>query len=68
MTLGAMALSVAAVRADNVLYRYEGDVLPYDESAGWQVFDEYDNACTESIQDGHFLNSRTGFGSLTNYT
>jgi hypothetical protein len=41
--------------ADELLCRYEGDVLPYDESAGWQVFRACTSPCTESLVDGRFV-------------
>ena len=58
LVLGGVALWCAA---DDVLYRYEGDVLPYDESAGWIVANPCDGACQESIIDGHYV---TEFGEL----
>jgi len=40
--------------ADEVIHRYEGNVLPYDESAGWEGYPcEY--PCTESVEDGHLV-------------
>jgi len=41
--------------ADDVIYTYEGDVLPYDESAGWEVFNPCEPPCTESLEGGHFV-------------
>jgi hypothetical protein len=49
-----IALS-AASRADDVLYRYEGDVLPYDPSAGWLIVDRCELQCAESVESGHFV-------------
>ncbi len=41
--------------ADEALYQYEGDVVPYDESAGWIIADPCDPPCSEDLQDGHFI-------------
>ncbi|MGB2986498.1 MAG: hypothetical protein WBE26_11515, partial [Phycisphaerae bacterium] len=40
--------------ADELLYRYEGDVVPYDESAGW-LDGLCEDPCSESIENGHFV-------------
>jgi len=54
-------------RADDTLYRYEGDVLPYDESAGWRVYDPCESPCTELLEDGHFVLFWPEAGDLANY-
>ena len=33
--------------ADEVLYRYEGDVLPYDPAAGWIIANPCENQCSD---------------------
>ena len=50
-----LAVSPASVFADEVLYRYEGDVLPYDPSEGWIVAHACEDPCSESLADGHFI-------------
>ena len=35
VTISLVALGATAALADDLLYRYEGNVLPYDASAGW---------------------------------
>ncbi len=41
--------------ADELLYRYEGNVAPYDPSAGWLHFDPCESPpCTEVIENGTF--------------
>ena len=57
----------AATRGDDFLYRYEGDVLPHDPSAGWEIFQPCESPCTESLEPGHFLLFWPVAGSLTNY-
>ncbi|MCH9001389.1 MAG: hypothetical protein IIC02_02350 [Planctomycetes bacterium] len=42
-------------RADETLYRYEGDVLPLDPSAGWVMGNPCDPPCSEFLEDGHFV-------------
>ena len=54
-------------RADDVLYAYEGDVLPYDESAGWVVFDPCEDPCSDWNEDGHFVLHWSEPGDLVNY-
>ena len=34
-----LGLVSAPLLADEVIYRYEGDVVPYDESEGWFIND-----------------------------
>jgi len=62
MLLIAVGVLVLAVRgfADDTLYRYEGGVLPYDASAGWQIFDACETLCSESLEDGYFVLTWTG--------
>ncbi len=45
----AIATASAVVRADETLYRYEGNVLPYEAAAGWQVFDPCEPPCSEAV-------------------
>ena len=40
---------------DDILHRYEGDVPPYDESAGWNNYGPCVYPCSESLEDGHFV-------------
>ncbi len=54
-------------RADEVLYAYEGDVLPYDESAGWVVFNPCEEPCSDWIEDGHFVLHWSEPADLVNY-
>ena len=66
---GAICLVLqGAVFADDVIYRYEGDVLPHDPSEGWLVFDPCDPPCSESLEDGHFVLFWPQAGNLANYT
>jgi len=58
---------VAAVRADEIVYRYEGDTVPYDPSTGWLIFDSCEGACLESVSDGHFRLDWEVGGDQTNY-
>ncbi|MCH8243381.1 MAG: hypothetical protein IH897_12355, partial [Planctomycetes bacterium] len=57
---------VAAARADDTIYRYEGNVVPYDESAGW-LDGLCEDPCSESIEDGHFVLRWSIAGDLANY-
>ena len=53
--------------ADETLYRYDGDVLPYDASAGWVIADPCEPPCDESLNGGHFVNHWAEVGDLVNY-
>ncbi len=37
------------------IYRYEGNVHPLDESAGWLLGNACEDPCSESVEDGHFV-------------
>ena len=41
--------------ADDTRYRYEGDVVPWDESAGWIIADPCDAPCSASVENGRFV-------------
>ena len=47
----------ALALGDEVLYRYEGDMLPYadHENAGWLNGNPCDPPCTDSIEDGRYV-------------
>jgi len=49
------SVAVSCCLADETLYRYEGDVLPYDESAGWEIFNPCEDPCSESLENGRFV-------------
>jgi len=44
-----------AGRADEVIYRYEGNVMPYDPSAEWENANPCEPPCSASNEDGHLL-------------
>jgi hypothetical protein len=56
-------------RADDLLYSYDGDVLPYDENAGWIVADACggQDACSEHLDGGFFSLEWSIFGNQANY-
>ena len=49
--LFALAVLATQVLGDDIIHRYEGDVLPYDESAGWMGV-PCEEVCEESVGDG----------------
>ena len=65
--VAALSFAVSASFADEVLYTYEGDVLPYDDSAGWIIADPCEAPCGESVADGHFILHWPDPGNLANY-
>ena len=67
-----LVLALAAAHrtcADDVLYRYEADAFPYDESAGWIVADSCDpnRMCSERLEDGHFMLEWGDRSDIVNY-
>ena len=56
------------VFGDGLLYRFEGDVLPYDPSAGWVIFQPCVGTCQESVENGHFVLRWPTPGGFNNYT
>ena len=69
ITLFGVAYCSQLVFADELLHRYEADVLPYDPSTGWELFDPCDRSCSESLDQGFFLLTYPpSGGSSTNYT
>jgi len=58
---------VCGAWGDDILYRYECDVLPYDPSAGWIIADPCSGVCTESLEDGHFVLRWTQADNFANY-
>lgn len=58
MTMIRVILILTAVTtlciADEILHQYEGDVLPYEEDAGWEIFNACEGPCSEDVIDGAF--------------
>ena len=44
-----------AVTADVLLYRYEGDVPPYDPSVGWINTNPCDPPCSDGVENGYYF-------------
>jgi hypothetical protein len=53
---------------DDVLYRYEGDVLPYAQAAGWSIFNACEDECSERLDNGHFALHWTQAMDIVNYS
>ncbi len=64
----AVALFAVSIRADEALYRYEGDVIPQNPSAGWTVFQPCVETCQELLEDGHFVLEWSGGYPFANYS
>ncbi len=65
--LCGLSMLASTVRADDLLYGYEGDVLPYDESAGWLKGGSCEASCSESLEDGHFVLTWEDSGEAVGY-
>ena len=54
-----LAAAALPASADETLFRYEGNVLPYDESLPefdrWLIFNPCEEPCSASLEDGHFI-------------
>ncbi|UCE61266.1 MAG: hypothetical protein JSU63_05850 [Phycisphaerales bacterium] len=50
-----IGLSTGPALGDETLYRYEGNVLPYDPTAGWNQNNPCEDPCVESLDSGHFV-------------
>jgi len=67
ISLVMLLVAVGSLSADELLYSYEGIVVPYDTSAGWVIYDPCEPECSESIQDGHFVLTWVGGADIANY-
>ncbi|MCH7885323.1 MAG: hypothetical protein IIC01_08740, partial [Planctomycetes bacterium] len=69
VTIALVALAASAAFADDLLYRYEADVLPYDPSAGWINGSPCrdNDGCIESLQDGHLILHWADSGDIVGY-
>jgi len=63
-----VSCAVYPALADDTLYRYEGNVLPYDASAGWAVYNACEPPCFESLEGGQFVLSWDEPADLANYS
>ncbi len=45
----------ACCAADEILFRYEGDQLPYAKGAGFEIFNACEGPCSEQVEDGVFV-------------
>ena len=66
----ALVLGVGGVaQADDVIYQYEGDVLPHDPSEGWIVTNGgCESPCTEGNANGKFFLFWPTPGDIAGYT
>ncbi|MBN4058928.1 hypothetical protein JYU10_00495 [bacterium AH-315-J04] len=53
--------------ADELLYSYEGDVVPWDPSAGWRIAQACEGFCTPSVDNGHFVMDWVDGGSRSHF-
>ena len=59
--------AVGAARADDTIYRYEGNVHPLDPTAGWLQGNTCDLGCKESVENGRFVIRWARGGDTVNY-
>jgi hypothetical protein len=55
LLLLALVPRAGEIRADTLLFRYEGDVLPYAPEGGWVIANSCGRGCSESLEKGHFV-------------
>jgi hypothetical protein len=60
-------LAVGRATADDLLYDYEGDVSPCDESAGWICGNPCEGRCADSVENGFYVLRWTEPADLANY-
>lgn len=62
MSVLALLAAAGGVRGDDLLHRYDGDVLPYDPSTGWLIGNPCEDECSEHLENGHFVMEWTNPG------
>ncbi len=65
--IAILVWAASASRADETLYRYDGEVSPLDPAAGWADFNRCEDPCSESIENGYFVLQWPHVGDLVNY-
>ena len=55
LILGVLSAGIPRLAADDMLYRYEGNVSPCDKSAGWTCGNPCEEPCSDSIENGHYV-------------
>ena len=70
LIVSVIIIADSEVAADDTIYRYEGDVMPFEKTPGWIIADPCAAACTESIENANFVLrwAKQEAGNLTNYT
>lgn len=61
-------LCATTALADDLLFAYEGNVLPSDPGTGWLVFNACDSGCSASNQDGKLVLRWDTSGDIVDYT
>ncbi len=64
--LAFLLVAHVSTRADELLYRYEGDALPQD--VGWANAQNCEPPCHESTENGHLVVRWPTLGGYINYT
>lgn len=67
VTVALMVGACPNTYADEVLYRYEGDVHPLDPSTGWGPANFCEPPCQQFVEDGHFVSRWENGTELFNY-
>jgi len=52
---GVLLASVGSTWADDVIHRYEGNIVPGDPASGWSVFDPCETTCGAHIESGQLV-------------
>ena len=62
-----LAAPAGVASADDLVYTYDGDVLPYDESAGWEIWNPCEGSCRESLENGYFVLRWSPYSDVAQY-
>jgi hypothetical protein len=62
-----IVFTASDIRADELLYRYEANVHPYDPAAGWITADSCVPPCSDNVDDGRFNLVWATSGDPVNY-
>ena len=62
-----LLVGAGSVRADGLLFSYDGDVLPGDPGFDWIVADACDGFCSVRTENGRFILEWGAQGNLVNY-
>ena len=64
----ALLSAVSAARADELIFGFDGDILPGDPGSDWIIANACAMGCSRRLENGHFLLERGVIGDLVKYS